>query len=794
MEVIKFKTIAQELPVKVIFSAAYLYEQLEHFAHQDNHPYQASSQNILEKVNEHPELRDGVENLEDLKKYENCLRLLFESLFPLPLQSNEIKAIMMPFQYFGFLPTKRFSDILKAAGGDFELNLLDYTSDKIYIYACSYILTMYYGQPMKANRPIYIDIPNREEERMHHYRALFNADFMKVEKTDVAPELTAADIDELLFAGEDMELWKSKFPPGSYILKGFGLVNLFDVTQDQLIAKNRSLFLRQDKDVFADFQKNLQELFNIKDLQVGYSVYNTRTGHTSGTFFSHGALSLFLDESEDLEYENMFCENIVSRAFKQSKIYSLSDVEMYAEKTENNLFSQKLLKKGIKSLILIPIQLDEEQLQLIELGATHKNQLNALNALILEEIVPFIRIASERFLKESLNTLESTIQENYTSIHPAVKWRFVKAALAFNAQKSSGVENPVLDEIVFEQVYPLYGQSDIKGSSTARNEAIQADLEVQLSLVIDTLKEVMKQQHFPIYKKLIYRVESYLDKVKMGLKAGDEITILQFLKKEIYPVFNHVKTLNKDLKTTVEAYLEQVDETLHVVYQVRKAYDDSVNMLNEKLAGHLDKKQAEAQQMFPHYFQRYKTDGVEYNIYMGASLVNDRAFDMLYLQNLCLWQLETMWELEQIAYELSFEMPHPLQVASLILVHHAPLSIKFQMDGKQFDVDGAYNARYEIIKKRIDKAHIKGTNERLTQVGKIAMVYSQEEEAEEYLNYIEYLQVEEKFGRLEMLEIEDLQGVSGMKAMRVEVLYKKDASKKNILNGTTKSQPETYYP
>jgi hypothetical protein len=94
------------------------------------------------------------------------------------------------------------------------------------------------------------------------------------------------------------------------------------------------------------------------------------------------------------------------------------------------------------------------------------------------------------------------------------------------------------------------------------------------------------------------------------------------------------------------------------------------------------------------------------------------------------------------------------------------------MEQKQFDVDGAYNARYEIIKKRIDKSHIKGTDERLTQPGKIAIVYSQNKDAYEYTNYLKYLQSEKLVGEIEMLDLEDLQGVSGLKAIRVEVLYK----------------------
>ena len=56
------------------------------------------------------------------------------------------------------------------------------------------------------------------------------------------------------------------------------------------------------------------------------------------------------------------------------------------------------------------------------------------------------------------------------------------------------------------------------------------------------------------------------------------------------------------------------------------------------------------------------------------------------------------------ADQLRDRLPVPLETTHLILVHHAPLSIRFRFDEKRFDVDGAYNVRYEIVKKRIDKA------------------------------------------------------------------------------------------
>jgi hypothetical protein len=87
-------------------------------------------------------------------------------------------------------------------------------------------------------------------------------------------------------------------------------------------------------------------------------------------------------------------------------------------------------------------------------------------------------------------------------------------------------------------------------------------------------------------------------------------------------------------------------------------------------------------------------------------------------------------------------------------------------------VDGAYNIRYEIIKKRIDKVHIRDSEERLTQPGKIAIVYSQHRELLEYLEYIEFLQTEKLLGEnIEHYDLEDTQGINGLKAVRVDVLF-----------------------
>jgi hypothetical protein len=116
---------------------------------------------------------------------------------------------------------------------------------------------------------------------------------------------------------------------------------------------------------------------------------------------------------------------------------------------------------------------------------------------------------------------------------------------------------------------------------------------------------------------------------------------------------------------------------------------------------------------------------------------------------------------------LKTTLPYPLEVTTLILVYHSTIDIHFRLDEKRFDVHGSYNARYEIVKKRIDKAFVRGTNERITQPGKIAIVYSNPAIEEEYMGYIEILQKRGLLNKLvEKLDVEDLQGVSGLRVLR----------------------------
>ena len=114
----------------------------------------------------------------------------------------------------------------------------------------------------------------------------------------------------------------------------------------------------------------------------------------------------------------------------------------------------------------------------------------------------------------------------------------------------------------------------------------------------------------------------------------------------------------------------------------------------------------------------------------------------------------------------------PLRTAQLIFAYTTPMDIKFRMDEKRFDVDGDYNVRYEILKKRIDKATIRQGKERLTPAGQISIVYLHDRDKEEYMGYLNYLREAGYIdGKIEDWVLDPLQSVNGLRGLRFKVKF-----------------------
>jgi len=742
-------------------------EQLEMQTQDEDENVAVFARNLLEEANKYPLLREGFEDTNLLDEYRPIINKICRTLFPDALLTNEIKAVAPPFYFKPLYTSTRFSNIFTDDDTDLLYRLKNVDADTYYLYSCYSILGGYFGYPVKLSIPMQVEIEDDKSGLKKYYRMAFNGDLMDVFPTSKAVDITEEDYVELINNFDDIALWKKKFPPDSWIMRGVGILNLMDVTADQSISSITSNLLNKSHESFDKIRKNVKNLFRNSDIEVGLVTFDDKE---FVQVEKSNVSSIILGDNVTLDCTESMCQDTFKHLIENKQPLTITDVDGN-HPLSNSPITKRLKELNIKSYIIAPLNYEDELLGFIELASGTKYELNTVSLTNVEKVLPVLGMSTKRFMTENQNQIEAIIQQECTTIHDSVKWRFQAEAKKFLANKYNKKE-AVFSDIIFKDVYPLYGQLDIKSSSTKRNEAVKIDLTNQINKVRKILSEALKYTNITAYEELIYRIDSYKKDIKKGLSAGTEHRILEFLRSEIYPAFVSIRQSDPKLENLVYNYEKQLDAELGTIYNERKKYDNSVNTLNHRLASFIDKKQVEAQKIFPHYFERYKTDGIEYNIYIGESITNKKEFDQIYLQNLRLWQLIVTCQMENEFNAILKELATPIEVASLILVYSTPLAINFRMDEKRFDVEGAYNARYEIIKKRVDKANIKGTNKRITQPGHIAIIYSQEQDALDYKKYLDFLSSKGYVSKdYEDLELEDLQGITGLKALRVKVSY-----------------------
>ncbi|GAA0872115.1 hypothetical protein GCM10009117_12620 [Gangjinia marincola] len=770
--------VSDDFPLKINISFKKLFSVYEQYLNEDNELLILKADRILRLKEDYPKLVSGLTNKEEVEAHRDQIDLALSDIFTDPLQDNEIKLASIPFDNSILKSTRRYNRIIEAAGEDFEPTLRNFDEDQFYIMGCSFILMFYYNHNIDFRRPFLYDIPS-ENGITRYYRVMYNADFVSVEKTENSVEITQEDVDELLDNFNNIDLWREKFPPRSWNFKGFTVASLFDITTDVALSTFKENLLKAEDSIeFVDnFTNTFKAIFNLPELSLGFSEYNDEEKTFERIPFGNFK-SYILNKDDEGFCQDLLCKGSYYSLIGRGETFSISDVERYLQADKTEILYNNLLEQGIRSAILAPINKHGKFLGTLEITSPNVRELNSINANKLKDIMPFLVEAISQSRDRIEDQLELIIQDECTSIHPSVYWKFRKEAKRYLKATMKG-EQASFREIVFDDVYPLYGQIDIKGSSDSRNIAIQKDLVIQLKRVKEILYKAHEISPMPIYSEMLYQVEELLEEIKDELQVDTEQRIAHFISKEIKSVLNHLRDSKDELRHEIQDYLTDLDNELGLIYKHRADFDDSVMIINKRLSRLLDQKQKAAQKMYPHFYERFKTDGVEHNMYIGESITKEDSFNEIYLYNLRLWQLQVMCEMENEYYRLKKTLPVDLDVASMILAFQTSLSVRFRMDEKRFDVDGTYNARYEVVKKRVDKANIKGTQERITQPGKIAIIYSQKSDQREYLRYIKFLQSKKYLDdKIEKLELQDLQGVTGLKALRVKVLYRLDEDEK----------------
>lgn len=759
----------KEAPFQVLISFKKYLDVLEHIRYNDRLEYRVNyAESLIERTRNFQELKDGFEDVTLLDKYEDLIRLLLADLFPTGLTNNEIKAASIPLSNITFNYTERFKNILKDAGKDFEIELRNIDDNEFYVFCCCLILQSYFKRDIKTTIPLYYDIPNRQGI-MKHYKITVNSDFTDIYPTENA-EIPSDDVLDMLLENlDDFKLWKKYFPSKSWILKGFTIISLVDCTSEVALSDLKSSMIEIDPEDLSP-NENLVEIFksyfDVPELNFGLMLFDKKDQKLGRlpiyeNIFTHHVLDFWINAFDEETRKSTF-----NNLNHNSKPIVISNVNNLDEDVKSLPSFSILRDNNINSFMVIPIMKDNELLAIMEFTSPQANSFNGLKLKKMEFFTDMILFSLNRFSFEKNYQIEAIIQREYTSIHDSVVWKFrSEAEKYFNA--SLGKKMYTLKQITFKNLTPLFGFSDIRSSSDKRFNLMLEDLNQQLESLHDIFTLINSDS-----EKYLLALDVFENELNNEIKADTEQRLQRFLREEIHPYLQgklELKT-DREIKNKIKDYFVQVFSQTDLFYANRKNLDDSITLVNRKLADMLDESQIKAQDIFPHYFERFKSDGVEHNLYIGHTIAPDLNYTSKVVHKLRYWQLKTICNMEREFQTFKNTLPIQLDIASLLFVYNEKIDIRFRMDEKRFDVDGAYNSYYEIIKKRLDKAHIKDSPERITCPGKITIVYFGMENQREYLEYISKLQ---KKGILqndvEFLKVEDLQGITGLLALRVSL-------------------------
>ncbi|RYY62003.1 MAG: GAF domain-containing protein [Chitinophagaceae bacterium] len=733
-------------------------------------------QYISDRFAEHPEL-EGEVDLNTLGDRLDLLDLLYASLSN--ITDNEKKFLwglatpMTPIVFYGTTP---FYELLEEANLQVlqcEFNDMDEEEfiQKKMQHFYSVILHRFYGIDFHSHGNLVRNVIDRSTNLTRHYRVNVDTRFIDIKSSAPLPVMNIELLRAKMMDKDAAKTLRELFPLEQFSFSGFSIITIEDVTATIAIDSIRNKIVdgseMHSREGFPEVIQSLKELVSTDEVGFNIIPFYRVNGNLVDNISSYSNSVLF-DAGGKEACSMSDCRNMIELFINDPRLiyYGDLDLEMPRIKEVNDLFQDS----GVKSYSLVPVHYNGALVGALEIYSYKKGLVDEKIFGMLEPAKSLIAQLIQNSLTAFDDQIESVIKEKFTTLQPPVQWKFNEVAWKYIEKKRVKGASVEPGDIVFENVYPLYGAVDIRNSTIERNAALAEDLKIQFHVLTEVLSALKNKTGFGLLDEKIFSAQAWLKKIENSAVFSEEIRLNDFLENEMMPFLREFVKGNKELQAIVKPYFDSINESDGIAQENRRELEKSMTTVISAVNNYFDMLRGEIQKAYPSYFDKFRTDGVEYDIYIGQSITPDRPYSDIYLKNLRLMQLSSMAAISKYSHSLKPLLTRAVDTTQLIFIHSHPIDIRFRRDEKRFDVEGAYNIRYHIIKKRIDKVHIRNSSERLTQPGKIALVYFNQKEADEYISYIHYLQGEGVLENdLETLELEELQGVSGLKALRVGV-------------------------
>ena len=415
-----------------------------------------------------------------------------------------------------------------------------------------------------------------------------------------------------------------------------------------------------------------------------------------------------------------------------------------------SIFDERISLSGVTTYLCIPLIHNHSLSGILEIYSREQDQLDSETMQALGSLVPLLSQLAQDITLEFKKRIDDIIINRFTTIQPSVQWKF--------------------NHIAAQYIQELDAAVDVKDSTIIRNASILKDFSFkvkQLAMLIDELSLDGKHKLIMTFSARVDQITESLDHISFDESM---VKIIEFFRKDVQPFLEEARKQFPSKIAVIEHYAKHFFTNRDTGEFYRNEFETSLRQINQLISRELDHFNSFIQGNYPSYFQKFRTDGIEYDIYIGESITPQQSFSYEFINVFRRQQIVSMARIALKAYHAKDTLPLALETTQLIFINPHSIDISFREDERRFDVEGSLNIRYEIIKKRIDKIRIKRTKERLTQVNKIAIVYLSDEILEDLMLSIQAIYdmgiIEHT---IEHLKLEDVQGIAGLKAIRLSV-------------------------
>ncbi len=541
------RVVVQPCPDTFPFASELSLAPLVAFWQQTMHPEHpvegALAVKVQQALQETPVLLEPITDDSVIAQHQEIVDTLMSVIFPRASGDEVHAAALWPFYLRSFYATPAFARRLLTEDGcmrgrpNVDADLIEQIR---ILYAYALVLERVYGLKVDFAYPLIYTATEPDTGLDCHFKAVWDTRFVEVHTVGAIPPMTEALRSQILANLGNIPVLMDLLPPAHFIFHGFLVLNALEVTDQEVLSSLKRDLIERESLIsttrFHSLQAKLRTLLRRPELCFGLAA---RQGEQVWLLYGEAEIAYHCIYADSKHYAmSELVGSVYERVFTHGELVIVEDLTTYAPRSA---VEDALLQQGVRNLVVAPLLYQNTVIGALELLSSLPGSLHAMNTVKLQEVLPLFAMAVQRSTDELDTRIQAVIKEQCTAIHPAVEWRFRQAAIRWVEQRQHGalVE---MEPIVFDQIYPLYGVSDIRSSSTHRNAAIQADLVAHLELARDILQLGYAYSQLPLLTALSFHACRHIAQLEAGLGASDESRVLDFLRRDVEPVFSYLQT------------------------------------------------------------------------------------------------------------------------------------------------------------------------------------------------------------------------------------------------------------